>query len=63
MMGAMMTNYLSIWAEAVQAYESLANVVKTADEAIRQSLDLARAGREVGSGKQRTKAAVGDSRV
>ena len=36
-----MTNYLSIWAEAVQAYESLANVVKTADEAIRQSLDLA----------------------
>ena len=37
----MMTNYLSIWAEAVQAYESLANVVKTADEAIRQSLDLA----------------------
>jgi hypothetical protein len=37
----MMANYLSIWAEAVQAYESLANVVKTADEAIRQSLDLA----------------------
>ena len=36
-----MANYLSIWAEAVQAYESLANVVKTADEAIRQSLDLA----------------------
>ena len=36
-----MTDYVSIWAEAVQAYESLANVVKTADEAIRQSLDLA----------------------
>jgi hypothetical protein len=37
----MMANYLSIWAEAVRAYESLANVVKTADEAIRQSLELA----------------------
>ena len=36
-----MANYLSIWAEAVRAYESLANVVKTADEATRQSLELA----------------------
>jgi hypothetical protein len=52
MMGAMMTNYLSIWAEAVQAYESLANVVKAADEAQPAISGFGRTGREVGSRKQ-----------
>ena len=40
-MGAMMTDYLSIWAEAVQAYGSIANIVKAADKAQREALDLA----------------------
>ena len=41
MMGAMMTDYLSIWAEAVEAYGSIANIVKAADKAQREALDLA----------------------
>ena len=36
-----MTDYLSIWAEAVQAYGSIANIVKAADKAQREALDLA----------------------
>ena len=36
-----MTDYLSIWAEAVEAYGSIANIVKAADKAQREALDLA----------------------
>ena len=36
-----MTDYLSIWAEAVQAYGSIANIVKAADKAQREALNLA----------------------
>ena len=36
-----MTDYLTVWSEAVQAYGSIANIVKAADKAQQQALDLA----------------------